>query len=173
MRKPDWFNVGGKTIFLVVAGIFLAMAALAWKVLGIVGFLLTLPVVAWFASRGIVHGSTGAVGWINRQATGEWEGYYYAFNDIQIRVYEDDGRLWFVAKDVLESLQMKDVADSFLARFPEDARLLEREKLTVLNSDALEKLLGGRQEHEAVRFLLWMRRDVIKPWAKKKEDLKR
>ena len=169
MRKPDWFNVGGKAIFFIVAAVFIAMALLAWKGLGVVGFLLTLPVLAWFASRAIVHGSGGAVGWINRQATSEWEGYYHAFNDIQIRVYEDDGRLWFVAKDVLKALEMKDVADSFLARFPDNARLLEHEKLTVLDSDGLEKLLGNRQEHEAIRFLLWMRRDVVMPWKKKKE----
>ena len=168
MRKPDWFNVGGKMLFVIVAAIFIGLALLAWKGLGIVGFLLTLPVLAWFASRAIVHGSTGAVGWINRKATSEWEGHYYAFNDVQIRIYESDGRLWFVARDVLQSLEMNDVADSFLARFGDNARLLEREKLTALDADGLQKLLGRRQDHEAVRFLLWMRRDVLMPWEKKK-----
>jgi hypothetical protein len=171
MRKPDWANVGGKTIFFVVVAFFVALALFAWKGLGVAGLLLVLPLLAWFASRLIVHGSSGAVGLINRRATSEWEGYYYAFDDIQIRVYEDDGRLWFVARDVLKALGMKDVADSFLARFPDHARLLESEKLTVLDADGLEKLLGRRQDRESVRFLLWMRRDVLKPWAKKKENL--
>lgn len=169
MRKPDWFGIGGKAIFFIVAAFFVALALLAWKGLGMVGLLLTLPVLAWFASRLIVHGSSGAVGWINRKATSEWEGYYYAFNDIQIRVYEDDGRLWFVARDVLTALEMKDVADSFLARFPDDTRLLEREKLTAIDANGLEKLLGNRLDHESVRFLLWMRRDVVKPWERKKQ----
>ena len=170
MRKPDWFNVGGKTLFFIgVAAFILLPAFLAWRGLGMIGFLLTLPLLAWLASRLIVHGSGGAVGWINRQATRKWHGNYYAFNDIQIRIHEDDGRLWFVAKDVLLALDMKDVADSFLARFPDEARVVAGTGLTALDSDGLEKLLGKRQDHEAVRFLQWMRREVMMPWEKKRE----
>ena len=171
MRKPDWFNVGGKALFFIGAAAFIGLALLAWKGMGMIGFLLTLPALAWFASRAIVHGSTGAVGWINREATREWEGQYYAFNDVQVRIYESDGRLWFVAKDVLQALEIKEVADSFLARFPAETRWLEGEKLTAINADGLEKLLGKRQDRESGRFLLWMRRDVLKPWQKKKEGL--
>lgn len=167
MRKPDWFAVGGKTLLFAGIALFILLPAfLAWKGMGMIGFLLTLPLLAWFASRLIVHGSSGAVGWMNRKAAAEWHGVYYAFNDVQIRIYEDEGTLWFVAADVLKALGMKDVADSFLARFPDEARVMPGSKLTALDPRGVEKLLGKRDDRDSVRFLLWMRREVVKPWEK-------
>jgi hypothetical protein len=38
-----------------------------------------------------------------------------------------------------------------------------------LDPDGVEHLLGKRNDHEAMRFLTWMRRDVVAPWEKRRQ----
>ena len=49
------------------------------------------------------------------------------------------------------------------------SRVVPGTRLTALNARALEQMLGKRNEHEAIRFLQWMRREVVKPWERKRE----
>jgi hypothetical protein len=167
--KFAWDALGGRTLFVVgLLALLVIPAVLAYMGLGIVALLFALPILAWIASRLLVHGGSEALSWMSREPLGKWEGTYYAFNDVQIRIFEDDGRLWFVVGDVMYAIGMKKLPDSFRAVHPRDVRVVPGTRLKSLDPAGLERLLGKRNEHEAIRFLTWMRREVVKPWERKR-----
>jgi prophage antirepressor-like protein len=88
---------------------------------------------------------------------------------VQIRIFEDDGKLWFVVGDVMYAIGMKELPESFRAVRPRDVRVVPGTRLKALDPAGLEHLLGKRNEHESIRFLNWMRREVVRPWEKKRE----
>jgi hypothetical protein len=140
------------------------------KVIGGVGFsLLAVPVFGIALAKPLVLISHEGMSWLWHQPMRKWQGSYYAFNDRQVRIFEGEDRLWFAAKDVLAAVGMKAIPDSFLAVYPEGCKVLPGSFLTALDADAIRSLLGKRNEHESIRFLQWMEREVLKPWARKKE----
>ena len=152
-------------IAAVIATAFVVVLAFRW--MGIIGVLLTLPLPAYFVSRLLVQGGADTLTWMSREPLGKWEGTYYAFNDVQIRIFEDDGRLWFVVGDVLYAIGLKKLPDSFRAVHPRDVRVVPGTTLKALDPAGLEHLLGKRNERESIRFMNWMRREVVKPWEKR------
>ena len=44
--------------------------------------------------------------WLRRKPLEAWQGHYYAFNDMQVRVFDDGERLWFCAIDIVKSAQV-------------------------------------------------------------------
>lgn len=165
-----WDDIAAKAYFgLGIVALVAIPAVLAWMGLGLIGLLFALPLLAWIASRLIVNEGGVFFSWTSRQALGKWQGTYYSFNDVQVRVYEDDEELWFVVGDVLKSVGLKGVPDSFLAIYPRDCKLLEGTRFTVMNPTGLEHMLGKRNDREAIRFLQWMNRDVMRPWQRKRE----
>ncbi len=165
----DWYGLFGKLWFaLGVIVLLVVPVGLAWMGLGLIGVLFAAPIFGYVASRLLLNVGGGALTWMSRMPMRKWQGVYYAFNDVQVRVYEDDDQLWFVATDVLKSLDMRGIPDSFLAIYPDGCKVVPGTRLSALNPAALEAMLGKRNEREAVRFLLWMRREVVKPWEKKR-----
>jgi hypothetical protein len=168
--KVEWDKVAGRSYFILgVLALIAIPAVLAYMGLGIIGVLFALPILAWIGARLLVHGGASAFSWLSMAQYKKWEGAYYAFNDVQVRVYEEDGQLWFVLPDVLRSIGMKEVPAAFRAVHPGDVRDIPGHRLKGLNPQGLERLLAKAREHEAGRFLLWMQREVVKPWEKKKE----
>jgi hypothetical protein len=166
----QWDGIAAKLYFaLGVVALLAIPVGLAWAGLWLVGLLFALPMVAWLVSRLLVQRGGEALGWISSLPLRKWQGSYYAFNEVQVRVYEDEDDLWFVAADVLTAVGMRGVPDSFLAVYPDGSRVIPGTRLTGLNAAAVEQMLGKRNEHEAIRFLLWMRREVVKPWERKRE----
>ena len=51
---------------------------------------------------------------------------------------------------------------------PREVRVVPGTNLKALDPEGLERLLGKRNEHESIRFLNWMRREVVKPWERKR-----
>lgn len=168
--KVEWDKVGGRAYFLFgVLALMAIPAVLAYMGLGIIGLLFSLPILGWIAARLLVHGGASAFSWFASAHAREWEGAYYAFNEVQVRVYEDDGQLWFVVPDVLRSIGIKQVPAAFRAVHPGDVKEIPGHRLKALNPKGVEHLLGKMRDHEAGRFLLWMEREVVKPWQKKRE----
>ena len=167
--KIEWDKVAARAYFAVgVLGLVVVPAVLAFMGLGIIGLLFVLPILAWVAARFLVHGGAEALAWMSREPLGKWEGTYYAFNDVQIRIFEDDGKLWFVVGDVMYAIGMKELPESFRAVRPRDVRVVPGTRLKALDPAGLEHLLGKRNEHESIRFLNWMRREVVRPWERKR-----
>jgi hypothetical protein len=59
--------------------------------------------------------------------------------------------------------------DSFRAVYPDRCKVLAGTLLTAIDPDAVHHLLGKRNDHESVRFLQWLDREVVKPWEHKRE----
>lgn len=166
----QWDSIAAKLYFaLGVVALLAIPVGLAWAGLWLVGLLCALPMLGWLLARVLVHQGGNAFSWISSLPLRKWQGAYYSFNDVQVRVYEDEDDLWFVASDVLAAVGMRGVPDSFLAVYPDGSRVIPGTRLTGLNAGALEQMLGKRNEHEAIRFLQWMRREVVKPWERKRE----
>lgn len=168
--KRDWEGAGAKAYFVLgIAALAAVPLGLWWAGLGVIGLLAALPILAWIASRLIVHGGGQAFTWLSRKPYEKWEGNYYAFNDTQVRIFEDEegGELWFVVADVVKAVGMKRVPDAYLATHPAGTKSLEGHQ--VMNPAALEALLGRRNERESIRFIQWMRREVVKPWERRRE----
>lgn len=168
--KIPWDKVSGRAYFgLGIVALFAIPAILAYMGLGLIGLLFALPILAWVASRLLVHGGGAAFTWLNRKPLEEWQGTYYAFNDVQVRVYEDDDpkRLLFAADDVVMAVGLKKLPESFRIGHPRDLITIPGTRLVMLDPAGVEHLLGKRNDHEARRFLQWMHREVIKPWERR------
>ncbi|MEO7741812.1 MAG: hypothetical protein ABIR98_02620 [Usitatibacter sp.] len=157
----------------ICAAISAAMTWVGWKLgqkpWALLGFLFSTPIMGMALRKPLVEAVHEGFTWLSQRPMVKWQGVYYAFNDVQIRIYEDDDRLWFVASDVLKSVGMRAIPDSFLAIYPDGCKVVPGTRLSALDVTALEAMLGGRDDRDAVRFLQWMRREVVKPWAKKRE----
>jgi hypothetical protein len=164
----QWDRIAAAAYTVVFVGVIVAVPlALWWHGFGIFALVLALPMVGWLGARVLVHGGFGAFEWLSRMPFMGWEGSYYEFNGVQVRVYEADGELWFVVPDVVRSVGMKKVPESFHAVHPTDVRNVPGKRLKALNPAGVEHLLSRRHEHEAMRFLNWMAREVVGPWEKR------
>ena len=157
---------------LFVAGVLLVivgpMVLGVWTI-GPGVLLFAIPLIAWFASRALVHGTPGIARVASDAAVAEWQGRYYAFDDFQVRVYEDDDRLWFAVPDVLRAIRWKRLPQGFAATQRHRLRRVEGKRLDVTDLAGLEALLGASREQDCGRLLRWARREVVAPWEKKRE----
>jgi hypothetical protein len=132
--------------------------------------MLVVPLVAWVASRLIVRGTGGFADLAKHHALREWDGAYYEFDGRQIRIFEDEGRLWFVVIDVARSLGWRRVPQGFLSTQQPRLRPVEGTRLLATDMAGLEILLAARRERECGRLLRWARSEVEAPWLRKREE---
>ena len=171
---PNWLTFLVRlAVSLAVWGAFfwVGMKLSGGLVIGAVGFsLLAVPVFGIALGKPLVLLADEGFSWLWHQPMQKFQGSYFAFNNVQVRIYEgNDGRLWLVAKDVLHAVGMKGVPDSFLAVYPDGTKVLAGTLLTAMDTDSVHHLLDKRNEHESIRFLQWMEREVLKPWERKRE----
>lgn len=170
MRWP-WHDIAAKAYFVLgVLALIVVPATLAMMGLGLIGFLLCLPLAAWLVSRILVSRGGGIVDNAQRKAVQEWHGAYYAFNDRQVRVYEDDGRLLFVATDVARALGWKALPQRFTSTHASRLRPIPGTKLQALDLEGLDLLLGKMREPACGRFLRWAHNEVVRPWERRRAD---
>jgi hypothetical protein len=148
-------------------GFSAAMTWGGWKLGGLkyalVAFVLSTPAIAVAIARPLVELIHEGFTWTSRQPLKKWEGNYYEFGGVQVRVVEDDGQLWFAADDVIKATGIAAVGGTLL-----EARDLPEWGFAGLGIDGVEKVLGRHRSHESGRFILWARREVIMPWERKR-----
>ena len=168
--KEKWIVAAAWTISAVVVTLFVIVPlVLGYKGLGMIGFLLSVPFFAWFASRFLVHGGAGLLDWISRKSIEEWHGSYYAFNNVQVRVYEDEGELWFAARDVMLAADMSPIPDAVLEQRAGECGPISGTKLVGWSVAGVERFFAEHPGMEAGKLLLWMRREVVAPWEKRRQ----
>lgn len=86
------------------------------------------------------------------------------FEGNQLRIIDEKGELWFVAKDVCEILDIKNPTDA-LKRLDEDERarfnLGRQGNTNVVNEFGLYNLVLGSRKPEAKKFKRWVTHEVI------------
>ena len=153
--------------FLLAASASALMTWIGWKLgqkpWALVAFVVSSPIIGVAVARPLVELFHDGLGWLSAQPLDKWHGNYYEFGGVQVRVFEDDGALWFAAKDVVEATGIRANADAF-----HEGRVLPGVKLRCLSIADVETLLATHQGRESGRVVLWAQRDVITPWKRKR-----
>ena len=153
--------------FLVAAAVSALMTWIGWKLgqraWALTAFVFSCPVIAIAIAKPLVELFHEGMGWLWAQPLEKWQGNYYEFGGVHVRVFEDRGALWFAAKDVVKATGIEANADAF-----DEGRVLSGSNLRCLSIAQVETLLTTHRCHEAGRFLLWAQREVVAPWERKR-----
>ena len=141
-------------------GISAVSAGYALLIFAPCSFMLAKPVINWVEVLGI---------YLIRQPYAKWQGNYYEFAGSHIRIYPVDRSLWFVDADVLRVIGRK------------PSRQLENEfdvhEYDIIpgiwqrgfSEDGIEKLLRASTHPESKKMLMWIQREVVKPFRRRQE----
>ena len=168
----EWSNgmvlLGRLALGVAVAAPFVWVA---WRIGGTPGLMLGIvaatPLVVKLVTRHLIELFHEGFTWLSRQPLQEWEGAYYAFDDIQVRIHEFEGELWFTVADILAAIGAKRLPPAFLATHRAELRRIPGSRKDALPARSLPALLEPMREANAGRFLLWARREVVAPWERK------
>ena len=102
---PNWvllvvrlfFSVGAVSIATWVGW---KLGQLGWA---LVAFLFTTPLIGVAIARPLVELVHEGLTWLWRKPHEAWQGRYYEFNTVHVRVVEEDDRLWFCVADVAKA----------------------------------------------------------------------
>jgi hypothetical protein len=123
-------------------------------------FMLSKPIMEWAEVLGV---------FVRRRPLAKWQGSYYQFAGIHIRIYPIEKSLWFVDSDVLRVIEKKS-SPMLRSRFDvNEYELIPGTKLHGFSEQGIEKLLRASPHPEAGRMLLWVQRDVVKPFRRRLE----
>jgi hypothetical protein len=170
MKEKQIVIVAWAIAVAVVVAFVIVPLTLGYMGLGMIGLMLSVPFFAWFASRFLVHGGAGLLEWMSRKSMEEWQGAYYAFNNVQVRVYEDDeGELWFAARDMMLAADMSPIPDAVLEERAGECGRIGDTGLVGWTAAGAERFFAAHPGTEAGKLLLWMRREVVAPWKKRRQ----
>ena len=175
MREP-MPNWAGALLRIALA------AAIAWMLVGFArwlgfpwyaGIVFAAVPIAAILAKPILEAAGGLIDWLRHAPHEPWQGRYYRFNDVHIRIHEVDGDLWFVDRDVCQACGLPFDA-SFGARFPASQHeRIEGTRQWGFSEAGLEAFLSPSREAEAGKFLLWAKREVLAPHRRKRENAAR
>ena len=152
---------------LVGVSISALMTWIGWKLgqrpWALVAFVFSTPIIGVAIARPLVELFHDGLSWLSAQPLEKWHGNYYEFGTVQVRVYEEGGRLWFAAKDVVKATGIAANADAF-----HEGKVLKGPNVRCLTAAEVETLLTTHQCYEGGRFILWMQREVVSPWERKR-----
>ncbi len=149
--------------------------ALAWIALKaggrewmFISFILSAPFVAALVAKPLIEGTAEGMRWMRQRSDKEWEGNYYEFSGVQVRIFEHADLLWFCVADVIRAVGKGKGVDDLANTYSTGGRIVPGTKLLSLSLAGLEKNLGEGATQDALRFLVWARRDVVTPWERKR-----
>jgi hypothetical protein len=148
----------GVSALMTWAGHGLGGGDRGWTLLA---FVFSVPVIGVAIARPLVELTHEGMSWLWHQPMEKWQGRYYNFNGTQIRVLDEDDRLWFCVEDMLRACQVRAIA-SILP----DTR--EVDGLHSMDIETVERFHETHRNKELGRFLLWAKREVIEPYERKK-----
>jgi hypothetical protein len=167
-------SLGFLLIRFAVGAASMAIAAwIGWSFRGLGGALVALvvtsPLLAVAIARPLLEfvGETGR--WLWNKPLEEWEGKFYSFNQVQIRVLEHDDEPWFIAADVLKAIDSPSLRSRKLSIAP--GEIEDSPYGAAFSMRGLQKHLLAIPEREAARFLLWAEREVFLPFKKRREGI--
>ena len=98
-----------------------------------------------------------------------WQGRYYAFQGKQIRIFEEDGVLWFVDRDVLRVLDKEPTSAMRIAYGEVDYKPIAEAGTMAFSERVVARVVSLIRHAEAGKFKFWIEREVIAPHHKKRE----
>ena len=123
-------------------------------------FMLAKPIMGWAAEIGT---------FVSRQPLAKWQGIYYQFANVQIRMMEVGRELWVVDTDLLRVIGEKPTLMLGSIYDAHDYDAIPETKFHGFSPEGVEKVLLKSTHFEAKRMLLWLQREVYKPHRRKRE----
>ena len=151
----------------------------AWRYLGLIPAVLTVPLWGVALAGPLMDWMGHLYDYFNRSPLAPWQGRYYNFAGVHLRVLPVGQTLWIVDRDIFQVLGEKPtllLPDQFDAL---EYGLIEGTRFNGFSEDGLERLLKRHSHQDSTRFLVWLRREVFFPHRRKlglperKEDLLR
>ena len=126
-------------------------------------FMLSKPIIGW---------SGEIADFFTRQPFTKWQGIYYEFAHVQIRMMEVGRELWVVDADLLRVIGEKPtlMLESLYDVHEYDA--IPNTKFHGFSPEGAEKVLLKSTHFESKRMLLWLQREVYKQHKRKQEVAK-
>lgn len=137
-----------------------------------------ISVVLWgvMMAKPIVELGANWFNWARREPYEKWQGNYYEFANVQIRIFGRDGatqqKLWFAAPDILKVLGEKPSRKLELIYGPAEYWVFPEENVAAFSEEGVKKCLAASRHPNAISMRLWIEREVIKPHRKKLEIAK-
>ena len=131
------------------------------------GLILVMPLAAKLVARQLIELAHEGFTWLSRQPLAEWEGAYYEFDGVHVRIHEVDGALWFTVPDVLKAIDLKGLPATFLATHRAELKRIPGTRNDALSAALLPALLEPLRTPKAGRFLNWALREVVAPWERR------
>ncbi len=137
-------------------------------------FMLAVPAIGVLAAGPIMIVVSAWLHWQRGQPHQKWQGNYYEFANIQIRVLEipndlpdETGqliptKLWFVDKDVLKVLGRKPTLQLKAMFKTTDYRDFSDENVWAFSEVGVKKILMISTHPESKKMMLWIERELIK-----------
>jgi hypothetical protein len=157
--------VASLALRLVVAAAF---SAFAYYKVGWVAGMLSVPLWGVLLAKPILEGTAMWFDHARKEPYAKWNGNYYAFDDTQIRVYEDDGALWFDARDTLKIVGRALDAQLKVAYPPPGLKCADDGRTWVFSETAVLEVVGHTRHARAGPLGLWLARQVIAPFHKRR-----
>ncbi len=149
-----------------------AMTWIGWKLgqkpWALIAFVVSVPAIGIAIARPLVELTHEGFSWLAQHPLKEWEGNYYEFAGVHIRVYELDGRLWFGAPDVIKALGIQASPALMLSQNVRGCSKLSGTGIACLTAEAAETLVLAHAPQDGARFVNWMKRDVVASWERKR-----
>ena len=148
---------------LVRMALCAAVSWLVWRYLGIIPAVATAALWGVALARPVMEFTVYFYDWVNRSPLAAWQGRYYNFNGVHLRVMPVAQALWIVDRDIFQVLGEKPtllLPDQFDAT---EYGQIEGTRFYGFSEAGLERLLIQHPHSESARLLIWLRREVFFP----------
>jgi hypothetical protein len=136
-----------------------------------IAFVLMIPIIGVLLAKPVIESLGAWFNWARKQPYEKWQGNYYEFANIQIRIVEDGDTLWFCDADVFSVLEIPSsmVSTRINLLAPGERKYLEEHGLHALSEQGVLRLLEKAPHRDALPMKHWIEREVIKPFRRKRE----
>ena len=142
----------------------------AWLGMGLIALPICAPLFGVLLARPILDFMSTTHRVAKTLALADVEGQYYVHRGTPLSIAEDENHVrWVSVRDIRKVLEGFP-RDAVLARqYAQDFR--EGSVGTLLRAEALLHYLGRASEPAALKFKIWLEREVVRPAAKKRDRL--
>ena len=89
------------------------------------------------------------------------QGRWYEYDGRRLRVFTLEGAPWIAVRDIAAAMAWENLEQRCGRMPPEQCRVVEDENLLCLSESGIQALFAKRTEPQALRFGLWLERNVL------------
>ena len=156
-------------MFVVRAAFASGVLWLVYRYLGPIPAILGIPILGVLLAKPIIEGGASWFNWARAQPYAKWQGNYYEFANVHIRFFELGNELWVVDADLLRVIGEKPSLMLGSLYDPHEYDAIPDTRLHGFSPEGAAKVLLGSKHQEAGRMHVWLKREVYKQHARKRE----